>query len=52
MIYRAILAMSLAAILVGCASTRPAPVIAGSRTPIPPRPPTTTTPVTPTQPPV
>lgn len=52
MTYRAILAASLAAILAGCASTRPAPVIAGNRTPIPPRPPITAPPVTPTQPPV
>ena len=46
---RAVLAMSLAGILAGCASTRPAPVV-GGRTPIPPRPPITspTTPSVPT----
>ncbi len=41
--YRAILALSLAGILAGCASTRPAPIVAGGRTP-PHRPPVTTPP--------
>jgi len=43
MTYRAILALSLAGILAGCASTRPAPIVSGGRTP-PPRPPVTTPP--------
>ena len=39
---RAVLMLSLASILSACASTRPAPVIAGGRIPIKPRPPVTT----------
>ena len=49
MSYRAILALSLAGVLAGCASSRPAPSVGGNRTPIPPRPPVTT-PTTPTVP--
>ena len=49
MLYRAILSVSLAGALAACASTRPAPIVAGGRAPIPPRPPVTTPtiPVTP-----
>lgn len=39
---RAILTLSLASVLAACASSRPAPVVAGGRTPIKPRPPVTT----------
>jgi membrane-bound lytic murein transglycosylase A len=46
---RAILAFSLAGVLAACTSTRPAPIVAGGRTPIPTRPPVTT-PTTPTTP--
>lgn len=42
MTYRAILALSLAGLISACASTTPAPVVAGGRTPVRPRPPVTT----------
>jgi membrane-bound lytic murein transglycosylase A len=42
MTLRAILVLSVAGLATACASTRPAPIISGSRTPIPPRPPVTT----------
>lgn len=49
MTFRAILALGLASVLAACASTRPAPIVAGGRTPIKPRPPVTT-PTTPSVP--
>jgi membrane-bound lytic murein transglycosylase A len=49
MTFRAILALGLASVLAACASTRPAPIVAGGRTPIKPRPPVTT-PTTPSTP--